>query len=37
MLRFDYALQTAGNAGVGGLGKGCLACHTEKGILPENR
>ena len=36
MLRFDYAEQTAGNA-VTGLGKGCLACHTEKGILPENR
>jgi hypothetical protein len=36
MLRFDYAEQTAGNAATG-LGKGCLACHTEKGILPENR
>jgi hypothetical protein len=36
MLRFDYTEQQAGNAGAG-LGEGCLACHTTKGILPENR
>jgi hypothetical protein len=36
MLRFDYTEQTAGNATTG-LGTGCLACHTTKGILPENR
>lgn len=40
MLRFDYGVMTAGdyptitdaqNAG------GCMACHTTKGVLPENR
>jgi Zn-finger protein len=36
MLRFDYTEQQAGNAAAG-LGVGCLACHTSKGILPENR
>jgi hypothetical protein len=36
MLRFDYTEQQAGNAGLG-LDVGCLACHTSKGILPENR
>jgi len=36
MLRFDYSDQSAGNATTG-LGQGCLACHTTKGILPENR
>jgi hypothetical protein len=36
MLRFDYTEQTAGNATTG-LGTGCLACHTTKGILPEDR
>jgi hypothetical protein len=34
MLRFDYDLQQAGNATTT---DGCLACHTSKGILPENR
>jgi hypothetical protein len=36
MLRFNYSEQTAGNATTG-LGKGCLVCHTSKGILPQNR
>lgn len=36
MLRFNYAEQTAGVATTG-LATGCLACHTTKGILPENR
>jgi len=36
MLRFDYDGQTAGTA-TDGLGIGCLACHTTKGILPQNR
>jgi len=36
MLRFDYTQQTAGNATTG-LGTGCLACHTTKGVLPQNR
>jgi hypothetical protein len=31
MLRFDYADMTAGNATTG-LGEGCLACHTTKGL-----
>ena len=37
MLRFNYELQTAGNATAAALGTGCMACHTSKGILPENR
>jgi predicted CXXCH cytochrome family protein len=36
MLRFDYADQQAGDA-TAGLGIGCLACHTDKGIFPEAR
>jgi hypothetical protein len=36
MLRFNYADQQAGDASAG-LGIGCLACHTEKGIFPEAR
>ena len=40
MLRFDYGVMTAGEyADIGtaqGIG-GCLACHTEKGVLPEDR
>ena len=40
LLRFDYAAMTAGGyadiATATGEG-GCLACHTEKGVLPENR
>jgi hypothetical protein len=36
MLRFDYTDQQAGNASAG-LGAGCLACHTTKGILPGDR
>jgi len=36
MLRFNYAQQQAGDASAG-LGIGCLACHTDKGILPEAR
>jgi predicted CXXCH cytochrome family protein len=31
MLRFDYAAMSAGNATTG-LGEGCLACHTTKGL-----
>jgi predicted CXXCH cytochrome family protein len=34
MLRFDY---TAIKAGDTSSNFGCLACHTTKGILPENR
>ncbi len=37
MLRFDYAQQTAGNATEVGMATGCLACHTTKGVLPQNR
>jgi hypothetical protein len=42
MLRFDYTAQQAGNAGSAGvdgqgLDDGCLACHTSKGILPQDR
>jgi hypothetical protein len=37
MLRFDYNKMIAGNTAAADLGKGCLACHTSKGILPENR
>jgi hypothetical protein len=40
ILRFDYKLQTAGGYGtVAGAQAegGCMACHTEKGVLPENR
>jgi hypothetical protein len=36
MLRFDYDAMEAGTAS-DGLGVGCLACHTEKGILPAGR
>ncbi len=40
MLRFDYSAMTAGDytdiSSAQGIG-GCLACHTEKGVLPENR
>ena len=40
MLRFDYSAQTAGGYGdiatAQGVG-GCQACHTTKGVLPENR
>ena len=31
ILRFDYIQQVAGNATTG-LGEGCLACHTTKGL-----
>lgn len=34
MLRFDYNTIIAGNSN---HNDGCLACHTSKGILPENR
>ena len=37
MLRFDYNKMIAGNTAAADLGTGCLACHTSKGILPENR
>jgi hypothetical protein len=37
MLRFNYELMQAGNAAGADLGTGCLACHTSKGILPQNR
>ena len=40
MLRFDYSAMTAGgyldNDAAAAAG-GCLACHTSKGVLPENR
>jgi hypothetical protein len=40
LLRFDYDTMTAGGYGdittAQGTG-GCLACHTTKGVLPENR
>jgi predicted CXXCH cytochrome family protein len=40
MLRFDYTQMTAGGyasiAAAQGNG-GCLACHTQKGVLPANR
>ncbi len=40
MLRFDYTTMEAGGfadeTGAQGAG-GCLACHTAKGVLPENR
>jgi hypothetical protein len=40
MLRFDYSVQTAGDyadiAAATAEG-GCMACHTTKGVLPENR
>jgi len=40
MLRFDYTVQTAGDyadiASATAEG-GCMACHTTKGVLPENR
>jgi hypothetical protein len=40
MLRFDYSAQTAGGyadiAAATAQG-GCQACHTTKGVLPENR
>jgi predicted CXXCH cytochrome family protein len=40
ILRFDYTAMSAGTfaniAAARGEG-GCLACHTEKGVLPENR
>jgi hypothetical protein len=40
MLRFDYSVQTAGAyadiATAQAVG-GCQACHTTKGVLPENR
>lgn len=34
MLRFDYQAIVAGNTAAN---DGCLACHTTKGVLPENR
>jgi predicted CXXCH cytochrome family protein len=40
MLRFDYQKMTAGfyDSGTDAQGVGgCLACHSEKGVLPENR
>jgi hypothetical protein len=40
MLRFDYDVMTAGEYGTIALATaegGCLACHTTKGVLPENR
>ncbi len=39
-LRFDYSVMTAGNyadIGTAQTKGGCLACHTQKGVLPENR
>ena len=36
LLRFDYSTMTAGSGSDATTG-GCLACHTTKGILPENR
>ena len=40
MLRFDYAAMTAGfyaDEAAAEAEGGCLACHTAKGVLPENR
>jgi len=40
MLRFDYAGMTAGgyaDIATATAEGGCLACHTAKGVLPENR
>jgi hypothetical protein len=40
ILRFDYTAQTAGGYGTIAAATtegGCMACHTEKGVLPENR
>ncbi len=40
MLRFDYTQMTAGSQDSIGDAQnvgGCLACHTEKGVMPENR
>ena len=40
MLRFDYALMTAGNFAdipTAQAAGGCMACHTTKGVLPANR
>jgi hypothetical protein len=40
MLRFDYSAMTAGgylDHAAAATAGGCLACHTSKGVLPENR
>jgi hypothetical protein len=40
ILRFDYTAQTAGGYGSIAAAQtegGCMACHTEKGVLPEFR
>jgi hypothetical protein len=40
MLRFDYGVMTAGDYAdipTAVAEGGCLACHTTKGVLPENR
>jgi predicted CXXCH cytochrome family protein len=40
LLRFDYTTMTAGayaDIATGQAAGGCLACHTTKGVLPENR
>ena len=40
LLRFDYATMTAGfyaDVPAAQAAGGCLACHTEKGVLPVNR
>jgi predicted CXXCH cytochrome family protein len=40
LLRFDYTTMTAGFYGgvaAAQTAGGCLACHTTKGVLPENR
>jgi predicted CXXCH cytochrome family protein len=40
LLRFDYTTMTAGNYATIGDAQaagGCLACHTEKGVLPSAR
>ena len=40
LLRFDYTKMTAGiyaDLATGQAAGGCLACHSTKGVLPENR
>jgi predicted CXXCH cytochrome family protein len=40
ILKYDYTVMTAGaygNIPAAQLVGGCLACHTEKGVLPANR